>query len=152
MLPGIWKNVLRNDDNKDEIFRFLGQDRVSKNTGYKVIVFTPLVGVVSSRDGQNIDGLQTCSHEEADTRMLLHIEKTMNSSFKSVMIRTVDTDVVVLAVAHFHGLQYVGQLWIAFGTGKEFRYIPIHEIAAALCPQMATGLLLFHAFTGCDVM
>ena len=117
----------------------------------QVIILILLDGVVSSRDGQNTDGLQTCSHEEADTRMLLHIEYTMHSGFKSVMIRTVDTYVDVLAVVHFQGLPNVEQLWIAFGTGKDFRYIPIHEIASALCPQMATGLLFFHAFTGCDV-
>ncbi len=29
--------------------------------------------------------------------------------------------------------------------------MPIHEIASALCPQMAKGLLFFHTFTGCDV-
>ena len=98
-LPGNWKEVSRNDDNTDELFPFLGQERVSKNTGHTVIVFTLLDGVVSSRDGQNTDGLQTCSHEEADTRMLLHIKNTMNFGVKMVMIRTVDTDVVVLAVA-----------------------------------------------------
>ena len=38
-----------------------------------------------------------------------------------------------------------------FGTGKDFIYIPIHEIASALCPQMTKGLLFFHAITGCDV-
>ena len=78
-----------------------------------------LDGVVSCRDGQNKDGLRTCSHEEADTRMLLHIKYTMNSGFMSVMIRTVDTDVVVLDVAHFQGLPNVEQLWIAFGTDKD---------------------------------
>ena len=31
-LPGNWKNVLRNDDNKDEPFQFLGQECVSKDT------------------------------------------------------------------------------------------------------------------------
>ena len=59
---------------------------------------------------------------------------------KSVMIRTVDTYVVVLAFAHFQGLPHIVQLWIAFRTGKDFRYIPIHEIASALCPAMATEL------------
>ena len=103
-LPGNWKNVLRNDDNKDELFHFLGQERVCENTGHPVIVLTLLDGVVSFRDGQNTDGFQTCSHEEADTRMLLHIQYTMNSGFKSVMIITVDTDVVALHVAHFQGL------------------------------------------------
>ena len=94
-------------------------------------------GVVSSRYGQNTDGLQSCSQEEADTRMLLHVKDAMNCGFKSVMIRTVDTDVVVVAVALFQGLPNIEQLWIAFGTCNDFRYIPIHEIASALCPQMA---------------
>ena len=128
-LPGNWKKVIRNDDNKDELFQLLGQERVSKNTGHTVIVFTVWDGVASSRDGQNTDGLQTCSHEEADTRMLLHINYTTNSGFKTIMIRTVDTDVVMLAVAHFQGLPNLEQLWIAFGTGNDFRYISIPEIA-----------------------
>ena len=54
---------------------------------------------------------------------------SFDSGFKSLVIRTVDTDVVVLAVAHFQGLPNVEQLWIAFVTGKDFRYIPIPEIA-----------------------
>ena len=49
------------------------------------------------------------------------------------------------------GLPNIEQLWIAFGTGKDFRCIPIHDIASALCPQMAKILLFFHAFTGCDI-
>lgn len=150
-LPGNWKNFLRNDDNKDELFQFLGQECISNDTGDKIIISTLLDSVISSRGDQNTDGLQPCSHEEADTRMLLHVKDAMNCGYKSVMIRTVDTDVVVLAVAHFQDLPNIQQLWIAFGTGKDFRYIPIHEIASALCPQMAKGLLFFHAFTGCDV-
>ena len=83
--------------------------------------------------------------------MLLRVKDAMNCGFKSLMIRTVDTDVVALAVAHYQGLPNTEQLWISFGTGKDFRYIPIHAIASALCPQMTKGLVFFHAFTGCDV-
>ena len=72
-----------------------------------VIASTRLNGVVSSRDHQNTDRLQPCSHEEADTRMLLHVKDAMNCGFKSVMIRTVDTDVVVLAVSHFQDLSNI---------------------------------------------
>ena len=137
--------------NKDDLFPFLGQECVSKDTRDKVTVSTLSDGVIRSRDGQNTDGVQPCSHEEADTRMLLHVKDPMNCGFTLVMIRTVDTDVVVLAVARFQGLPNIEQLWIAFGTGNDFRYIPIHEIASALRHQMAKGVLLFHAFTGCDV-
>ena len=59
--------------------------------------------------------------------MLLHVKDTMNCCFKSVVIRTVDSDVVVLAVAHFQGLPNIEQLWIAFGTGNDSRYVLIHE-------------------------
>ena len=85
--------------------------------GDNAIVSTLLDGVVSSRDGQNTDGLHLCSHEEADIQMLLHVKYTMNCGFKSVIIRTVDTDAVVLAVAHFQGLPNIELLWIAFRTG-----------------------------------
>ncbi len=56
----------------------------------------------------------------------------------------------MLAVAHFHGLPNIEQLWIAFGTGNDFRFVPIDEIASVLCPHMAKGVLFFHAFTGCE--
>ena len=72
-----------------------------------VIASIPIKRIVSSRDDQNSDGLQPCSHEEADTRMLLHVKYAMNCGFKSVMIRTVDTYVVVLAVTHFQDLSNI---------------------------------------------
>ena len=65
--------------------------------------------------------------------MLLHFIEATNCGFKSVMIRTVDTDVV----AHFQGLPNIEQLWIALGTSNAFRYIPIHDVASELCYQMA---------------
>ena len=113
--------------------------------GHTVIVFTISDGVVSSRDGQNTVGLQPCSHKETAP------EDPMNCGLKTVTIRTVDTDVVVLAVAHFQGLPNIQQIWIAFGTGDEYKYIPIHKIASAICPQFAKRMLFFHTFTGCDV-
>ena len=46
------------DDNEVELFQFIGQECLSKDTGEKVIIFTILDGVVSSRDGQNTDERQ----------------------------------------------------------------------------------------------
>ena len=47
---------------------------------------------------QNIADLSPCTHEDGDTRMIVHIGDDAKSSYKNVMIRTVDTDIVVLAV------------------------------------------------------
>ena len=45
--------------------------------------------------------------------------------------RTVDTDIVVLVIAIFDRIS-PEELWIAFGTGSNFHYIPIHKVAAAI--------------------
>ena len=49
-----------------------------------------------------------------------------------------------------HALQSGDELWLAFGTGKSFRYFAAHEIAAGLGPENARALPMFHALTGCD--
>ena len=42
------------------------------------------------------------------------------------------------------------ELWIGFGTGKNYRDIPIHTIFADIGPSMALALPLYHSITGCD--
>ena len=75
----------------------------------------------------------------------------MKQGYNKVSIRTVDTDVVVLAVASAQRLN-IAELWIAFGAGKKFRYLPAHEMADALGPDRYVALPMFHAFTGCDTV
>jgi len=58
--------------------------------------------------------MEECSHEEDDTHLILHMPLP-----QKVMIRTIDTD-VVLAVAKMADLD-ANELWIASGTGKQFR-------------------------------
>ena len=71
----------------------------------------------------------------------------MNSM--KILIRTVDTDVVVLAVAFLQKLD-VEELWIAFGVGKHLRYLPIHKIT--LNTEQCEGLPFFYALAGCDTV
>lgn len=70
---------------------------------------------------------------------------------RKVAIRTVDTDVVVLAVASFNNIN-PDELWIALGTGSSFRYIAVHQLAAAMNPRQCATLPIFHALTGCDTV
>jgi len=62
-----------------------------------------------------------------------------------------DTDVVVLAVATAARMG-IQELWVTFGTGRNFRYIPVHEIAASIGPNKSRDLLMFHTYTGCDTV
>jgi len=40
--------------------------------------------------------LTTCSHEEADTRIFIHVKHASARGLKKVLVKTVDTDVAVL--------------------------------------------------------
>ena len=39
-----------------------------------------------------------CTHEEADTRMLFHAIRKSSNGFQTIVIRSPDTDVAILAV------------------------------------------------------
>ena len=71
---------------------------------------------------------------------------------KSVVIRSTDTDVVVLAVSYFDHLQKFGleELWLQYGSGVKRRYISVNEIFKELGKDKSVALRGFHAFTGCD--
>ena len=75
----------------------------------------------------------------------------MKQGYNKVSIQTVDTDVVVLAVASAQRLN-ITELWIAFGAGNNFRYLPAHEMADALGLDCCVALPMFHAFTCCDTV
>ena len=59
---------------------------------------------------------------------------------------------MVLAVSVSQGLGPEYELWLAFGTGKHFRYLAGHKIASGLGPKKAQTLPMFHALTGCDTV
>ena len=70
--------------------------------------------------------LSPYSHEEADTRMMAHVADAVEKGHKSVMIRTTDTDVIVLAVAAVVSLD-LNELWVSYGTGKSHKILPAHQ-------------------------
>ena len=65
---------------------------------------------------RNTTGLAPCTQEEADTRIFLHVSDAANHGYSKVMIRTVDSDVLVLAIAAVNEI-LIDELWVAFATG-----------------------------------
>ena len=87
----------------------------------------------------DVTELSPCSHKEADTRLLLHARDAVQKGYRRLCIRTVDTDVVILAIAMFSQINS-DELWLAFGIKLHFRYMPIHEIVRGLDPVMCKTL------------
>ena len=80
---------------------------------------------------QDVHTLAPSSHEEDDSRMLLHVPHAAQHDHHQMLICTADTDVVVLGVFAINRLSTGCELWLAFGTGKSFRYLAAHQIAAS---------------------
>ena len=76
-----------------------------------------------------------CNHEEADTRMLIHLQDALENGANTCLVRTVDTDVIVIIVEKVHYLREqhpAADVWIAFRTGRNFRYLHINAICNAM--------------------
>ena len=65
-----------------------------------------------------------------------------------MVIRTVDTDVVVLAIGNFPALR-LDELCVSFGVSTHFRQIAIHEIVTNVNEKAA---MFLHVTNGCDTV
>ena len=52
-------------------------------------------------DTDMVRALMPCNHQEADSRMLLHLKHASENGHQKAMIRIVDTDVVILVISTF---------------------------------------------------
>jgi len=115
------------------------------------IVATNLENIVTNDPTLNNLELAPCNHEEADTWLLLHVLSGSSCGYKKISIVTVDTDVVVISLYHFFSMD-LEELWIEFGTGRNKRYFPIHQLANSLSEEVCRALPFWSTFTGCDTV
>ena len=97
--------------------------------------------------------MEQCNHEEADTRVLLHLLHALQTSSSLGMVPTGDIDVVVILLSNFHHIKAVNsaaEIWVSFKAGKSTTMISLNSIAANLGTTTCKAMALFHAFTGSD--
>ena len=89
-----------------------------------------------------------CSHEEADTRMMLHAKYASQVNQEPILLRCPDTDVLKLAVytCDEHPMPMVFRVL----ENKVYRYISVTSITHRLGSAVVRGLPGMHAFSGCD--
>ena len=99
------------------------------------------------------------THEEADTRMLLHAMKAdetfqRNGVSGHTVVQATDTDVMVLLIHYYIKMKSTSEIWMRIGhinsTLDKRRYIPIHSISAELGKTFCQILPAVHCITGCD--
>ena len=98
--PRNWMDFLRDQNNKMELFTLL--------TSKVIELVCPPSKVVYVTSGERVisagSDMTNCKHEEADTRVVVHILNALEQGMKSVQVRTVDTDVVIILAGAFYEL------------------------------------------------
>jgi len=95
---GIGNDFSHVESNKVELFKFLSEALLgSFGQEDKQLVITDVESAKSKSFLQYFALLSPCSHEEADSRMLLHASHAAQSGHLKILIWTVDMDVVALS-------------------------------------------------------
>ena len=132
-MPRNWIDFLRDSINKKELFAFLSSKVENLNwPPGKAVYVTSGQAVISTASSIP---MQNCNHEAADTRVVVHIMHALEQGGKSIHVRTVDTDVIVILAGTFHNLiaiQPLADIWVAFGMGRNYRFYHINAIYASL--------------------
>ena len=88
-------------------------------------------------------------HEEADSRMFVHLKYAYNlNTVKRYIIWSRDTDVAVLGV-HFAEKFGLKEVYLRTGIKRKKRLIPIHKIFQSVVYKNVS-VSTRHALTGCD--
>ncbi|ELT89202.1 hypothetical protein CAPTEDRAFT_223408 [Capitella teleta] len=139
-IPGNWASFLRVSQNKQELFIEISQymKTVTLPAGKRIVCTLLEECLVVPEGSLNLSSLAPCSHEEADTRILLHLANAVAC-----------TTVVVLAVRAtqilkdqtpsllaFHALSGCDTVSSFFGKGKRSAWQ-----AWQACPDLTSALL-----------
>ena len=97
-----WMTLLRYSENKAELLPYL-LNVIVKKIQDKVVVSTVNENRITSGACLEISSMMTYNMEEPDERIFVHVEQALGKHAQ-IMIKTVDGNVVVIAIANFHQL------------------------------------------------
>ncbi|XP_065198086.1 uncharacterized protein LOC135829615 [Sycon ciliatum] len=157
-LPRQFSKFLAVGENKSELLEFFftqwqTPELMSTVPAQKELVVTSGSSCVMIKNNDASPASQplpdlVCTHEEADTRLLLHAKHAACAGCSHVTIKTPDTDVAVLATAFCRSI--ASRLSLLIGAGSRLRRINVNAASNKLGQEVSSALPGFHAFTGCD--
>lgn len=152
-IPKNWCEFLQDSKNKTELFSFLTEIVLKGVSGLGNVYITGVESNTVRHVGPGDEMVGEFKQEEADTRIVVHILHALNSSCSSIIVKTSDSDIVVILIGHygqFHEISEDCQIHVLYGTGKNKRILSIGSMSNALGPARSIALPLFVALTGCD--
>ena len=153
-IPKQRKSFLSNCKNKENLVNFMFQDWCQE-AARRLRADHVLQLAGGFRDGEktasvsqgriNYIKVLRSDHDEADSRMFVHLKYAYNLN----IVWSPDTDVAVFGI-HFAEKLGLKELYLRTGIKRKKRFIPIHKIVNQLSTAMCQFLPAVHALTGCD--
>lgn len=154
-----WTSFLSNNQNKNALVEFLKSkfDKLPNDILQPMYITCRNCCYKSGVHGTEEVVELSCSHEEADTRMLLHAQHASNTHH-CIVIHTPDTDVFLIALSVLTSMGI--EIFVRTGTGNSNRIISLSQIKDNIVSLSASSdddlviksILGLHSFTGCDTV
>jgi len=156
------RNFMKSTGNKKSLVAFVS-NYLLVNVPPRLTEHQQLIIAGGFGDGQEVYSIESIghtilqdlrsTHEEADTRMVLHAIHLAHM-FPRLVVRSDDTDVLVILLYYYSlGLMgkevYMHAGHVGTNTNRQ-RYIPVHIISDKLGKNVCKCLPAAHALTGCD--
>ncbi|KAI8521965.1 hypothetical protein Bbelb_017190 [Branchiostoma belcheri] len=145
-----WRKFLCSSTNKSSLIKFVveawKQPSYREKLGSKALYATieDTCFRLTKYEVAEVEELH-CSHEEADTRLLLHANHAAKSS-KAVIISAEDTDVLVIALSN------TKQIPCRVYQKTRRGLVDVDNLAQTIGEGVCRALPALHAFTGCDTV
>ena len=152
-IHGNWSEFLRDSTNKVKLFKYLSGEVMQRFHSGGDVYITMSNGTTVGHVGPGEDMTTVCSQEEADTRIILQIIHARNCGFSSIVIKTYDSDVIVILIHHLQHFDIIStgcNITVNYGVGKTQRVINIRELACALGVQRSSALPLYVTLNGSE--
>ena len=156
-----YRNFLKNADNKASLAAFISQWFLDKAPTLPYDQSITLAGgfteaqkavIIDANGKRNLIELYS-THEEADSRMLLHAID-LAPYHDRLIIKSDDTDVLVLLIYYQNKNKLPPLTYMHAGHTRQRtnrdRFIPVHSICCKLGENIANSLPAAHVLTGCD--
>ena len=150
IIPKDWAAFLRNEKNKEELFSLLAEE-ISKIVVEGKTILVTSKEKVEKTDDTDVDTLQPCKIEEFDSRFPLHLYHASQNGHKNLLVKTVDTDIIIIAIARFKEIG-CETLYVEYGKTDKLKIYAIHDIVRELKEDIVDALPFFYALTGCDTV
>jgi len=85
--PKNWQQFLRLSNNKTDLFKFLNDELMKKSSAGQPLIVTDGANVLCAPP-RNTSNIAPCNHEEADSRIMVHVGDAVSvmQGFRKILV------------------------------------------------------------------